>query len=199
MSFDNLFNKKIRKLLTPEAKPEKIIKEVSEHLNHYKQVIFCILIPLMFFYFGIGLFRDEYVGGAAVFALIASFYSSFLPEADLLIAPNNFLTKRIGRIAKPHEKYLILCFAPLYLYLVATKRITPLFVSDTKSFHNLKSFFVFFLFLFGVGFALYISWFKALFLSIFGAVGYLTHLTIDRIDLFPNREFGKNRQKYLHK
>lgn len=180
MSFDALFHKKVGRLLPKHARPEKIIREVSEHLGHYKQVILYILFPLTFFYLGMGIFIGQYSGGAAVFALLVSFYASFLPEADLLLAPKTFLTKK-GRAAKTHEKYLVLMFAPLYLYLVAMKKVTPVFTEECKPFHTMRAFLVFSIFIFCIGVVLYASFFKAIFLAVFGAVGYLTHLFVDKM------------------
>lgn len=180
MSFDALFHKKVKRFLPKHARPEKIIREVTEHLVHYRRVILYILFPLMFFYLGMGIFIGQYSGGAAIFALLVSFYASFLPEADLLLAPGTFLAKK-GRIAKTHEKYLVLMFVPLYLYLIAAKRVTPIFMEEHKPFHTVRALLVFSIFIFGIGMVLYASFFKAIFLAIFGAVGYLTHLFVDKM------------------
>ncbi|OGG41289.1 hypothetical protein A3A21_03995 [Candidatus Jorgensenbacteria bacterium RIFCSPLOWO2_01_FULL_45_25b] len=180
MSFDELYHKKIGKLLPKHARPEKIIEEVSEHLSSYKQMIFYVLGPLLFFYFGMGIFVGEYSGGAALFALFISFYSSFLPEADLMLTPKGFLARR-GRVAKPYEKYFILFFAPFYLYLIATKKMRPVFSNEYKPFHRLRAFFLYAFFLFVLGLILYASLFKAFFFMLFGAIGYATHLVVDKV------------------
>lgn len=180
MSFDEFYHKKIKRFLGRHAKPEKIIEEVSEHLVSYKQMILYVLGPLIFFYIGMGIFVGEYSGGAALFALFISFYSSFLPEADLMLTLKGYLARK-GRIAKPYEKYLVLFFAPLYLYLVATKKMRPIFSNEFKPFHRLKALFAYSLFLFVFGMILYVSLFKAFFFALFGAIGYATHLFADKM------------------
>ena len=180
MSFDAFYYKKIKRFLGTHAHPEKIIEEISEHLALYKQVIFYVLGPLLFFYIGMGIFVGEYSGGAALFALFISFYSSFLPESDLMLAPQGHLARK-GRVAKPHEKYLVLVFAPLYIYLVATKKIVPVFVEGHKPFHSVRALIIFSLFLFCIGMLLYISFFKAIFFALFGTIGYAMHLFVDKM------------------
>lgn len=180
MSFDEFYHKKIKRFFGKHAKPEKIIEEVSEHLALYKRAILYVLGPLVFFYIGMGIFVGEYSGGAALFALFISFYSSFLPEADLMLASGGSLARR-GRGAKPHEKYLVLFFAPLYLYLVATKKMQPLFSNEFKPFHRLRALIAYFIFLFALGMILYFSFFKATFFALFGAIGYATHLFVDKM------------------
>ena len=176
MSFDEFYYKKIKKFLVPHAKPEKIIEEISEHLALYKQMILYVLGPLVFFYLGAGIFVGEYSGGAALFALFISFYSSFLPEADLMLRPRGG-----RRVAKTYQKYLVLFFAPFYLYLVATKKTQPFFLNEHKPFHRAKALFAYSIFLLVFGMILYASLFKASFFALFGAIGYATHLFVDKI------------------
>jgi len=111
-------------------------------------------------------------------------YSHFLPD---LLSPFRIKNRKERDINRPwFKKYALLFLAPLFIFLLWGDRIPAL--RTTEHFHNAKSLGVYSIFLLLLGLILYgnvpLSLGRILevfSLTIFGSIGYLTHLKVDKI------------------
>jgi hypothetical protein len=109
-------------------------------------------------------------------------YSNFLP--DLLSPFRN--RKRQSRDEALFRKYALLFFAPIFIFFLMRDGI-PAF-KTAENFHNLKSFGAYSIFLLSIGLLFYGNVpfslgriIEILSPTIFGSIGYLTHLRVDKI------------------
>ncbi len=164
------------KFLPVMAGPEKIIDEISEHFGVVKWSLKRILLPLAIFYVVIGFILQEHVLGELFTAFLIFLYASFLPDLDSFFLPNSKNSKKAGRL----EKRIALFFAPLVIYYTLSQKSKLLDMGSEKPFHNKRAMFEFAVFLFVFGLMLYFSPFKAFFFALFGFLGFLTHLIVDK-------------------
>jgi uncharacterized membrane protein YjjP (DUF1212 family) len=162
--------------LPESVTPQKIIDEIAEHFNFLKWNMKRVVLPLIIFYIIAGLFLEEYVMGAAFTALIAFFYTNFLPDMDAFFSHNH---KEKARKANWFEKRIVLFLAPLVIYYTLSRKIKPLYIGS-QAFHNKRALMEFSVFLFVFGLTIYFSALKAFFLMLFGFLGFLTHLIVDK-------------------
>jgi hypothetical protein len=159
-------------------------EETSEHVRSLCTVL-CFLLPASFLY----VFTDFYVFkenvmDSMLWGLLIFLYSNFLPDL-----PSIYRRKKKNGETKDlawYKKYSLLLFAPLLIWAFYSG--IRLSWRTTDTFHNFKSLTVFgvFLFLWGL-FAfgdLPISVgdiTKIVSLPLYGLIGYLTHLKVDKI------------------
>jgi len=156
------------------ANAKKVIEEIAEHFNFLKWAGRRIILPVAVFYVLAGLFFQEHVLGALFTSFLVFLYSNFLPDLD------SFFSHAEGKKANAVEKRLVLFFAPVYIYYLLSRKIKPLSLGSSKPFHNKKAMLEFTIFLFVFGAIIYFSLLKAFFLALFGLLGFLTHLTVDK-------------------
>jgi len=159
-------------------------KETSEHFHLLTKVFIWIIFPVSILYMSINLY---YLGqnpfDSMIWGIIIFFYSNFLPDLPLI-----FRKKRDNGTADLvwYKKYALLWFAPLFIWLLYSGiHITW---KTTENFHNLKSSAAYGAFLILLGFFI-LGEFPITFgdiieivsLSIYGIIGYLTHLRVDKI------------------
>lgn len=160
-------------------------KETSEHFHLLIKVLNWIIVPLSLFYVFLALFVlgvnpiDSVLGGLLLFV-----YSNFLPDLPAL-----FCKQKTIEQCSPlpwYKTYSLLVFAPLFVWLTFSK--VPIKWKTTESFHNFKSLVIYTLFLALGGLLVFgdvplslgdVA--ESLFLSLYGLIGYLTHLKVDNV------------------
>ena len=161
------------KTLPPFVDADKILQELSEHWGFLQWSFKRIILPIVVFYIIIGLLAGEVVFGALFISLLAFLYANFLPDLD------SFFPKE-GKKAGWIKKRLALFFTPVFIYYLLSQKIKPLSLGSEKAFHSRKALLEFSIFLFVFGLLIYLSILKAFFLALFGFLGFLTHLLVDK-------------------
>ena len=180
----------VLKIIPSYAKFNSLENEMKEHFNFLGWIIKRFLIPLAFLYIVLGLILGQNLFGSLFLSSMVFLYSNFLPDMDLLIQN----TKRKVKESLWYEKYFLLFFAPLALYYSVLGRKKPLYSTQSRYFHNLKSLIVYSIFLLVVGQIFWNEEIKVAMFVLFGVMGFLTHLIVDGIVLG-----GLNIKKRLEK
>jgi len=159
-------------------------KETSEHV-HLLCIVLCLLLPASLLY----VFTDLYIFeenalDSMLWGLLIFFYSNFLPDL-----PSIYRRKKRNGEAKDliwYKKYALLLFAPLLIWAFYSG--IRLSWKTTETFHNFKSLTVYGAFLFLLSFFAFgdlpIStgdMAEIVFLPLYGLIGYLTHLKVDKV------------------
>ncbi|MEM2888182.1 MAG: hypothetical protein QXR42_01720 [Candidatus Bathyarchaeia archaeon] len=160
-------------------------KETVEHLRMLSKVFKFIILPMVILYgFALFYYFGENPINSLVWNVLIFLYSNFLP--DLPSAYINRKNKGEIEPIKWHKKYALLLFAPVFIWLL----FSGVFLRwrTTETFHNFRSLTVYSLFLIGLGFVIFGNFPlsignlpKILSLSLFGSLGYLTHLKVDGV------------------
>jgi hypothetical protein len=132
----------------------------------------------------LGFFFGNNVVDSLFLGLVIFVYSHFLPD---LLSPFRIRnTKEKNNDGTLVKKYALLFLAPIFIFLLFGDRM-PAF-RTAEHFHNIKSFGAYSIFLFLLGLVFYgnipFSWGRILevfSLTIFGSIGYITHLKVDKI------------------
>jgi hypothetical protein len=164
------------KRIPPYGRFKKIEGEINEHFNFIKWMFKRVLVPLMVFYVTIGLILNMNVFGSLFLSFLVFVYSNFLPDIDFLIKK----TKDKNKDSLWYEKYLLLFFAPVIMYYIIGGRAKPLYSIEDRSFHNLKTVIAYGIFLFVIGSIFWTDALKRLMLPIFGMLGFVFHLMVDK-------------------
>ena len=158
-------------------------KETSEHFRLLTKVFKWMILPASIFYVSTNaVFFRENTLGSMLWAVAVFFYSQFLPDL-----PSVFRRKRKGSDDLAwYKKYAILLLAPVLIWLLYSG-IKPSW-KTTENFHNFKSVFVYTLFLAFIGFLAFGDFqlsipdaTEILAVPLYGLIGYLTHLKVDKI------------------
>ena len=160
-------------------------KETSEHFHLLIEVLKWIIFPLSLFYVLMAFFLlgvnpiDSMLGGLLIF-----FYSNFLPDLPAIFSKQKTIEQ--SSTLPWYKKYALLVFAPLFVWLTFSN--IPIKWKTTESFHNFKSLFIYTLFLTLCGLLVLADFpisigdlTESLILSLYGLIGYLTHLKVDEI------------------
>jgi len=180
--WDNLLSEK----LPPFAHFGKVKDELTEHFFLLRIMWKRFLLPLVVFYLIMSYIFDVYILGSLFLSLLIFVYSNFLPDLDI------FVKKPDGteRESLWYEKYFLLLFSPIFVYYVFTGEAHPIYSSEHRPFHNIKSIIIWGLFLYFIG---SIFWpdveLKRIMFSVFGIAGFVFHLMVDGIIKIFN--FGK--------
>lgn len=163
--------------------------ETFEHVHLLTKVFKWIVLPssvlygcAMFIFFG------QNALDSILLANLLFFYSNFLPDLPAIFRRKLYRDERdtFHEDLPTYKAYALLLFAPFFIVLLfcgkKTKWRTP------ETFHNFKSLVVYGAFLFTLGF-LVLTVFRvslggiiaALFVPLFGLLGYLTHLKVDHL------------------
>jgi hypothetical protein len=178
--FENL-NKKIRSRL-PFWRLEE---ETSEHVRMAVEVFELIVLPFSIAYvFGDLFFLKENAFDSMLWGILIFFYSNFLPDITNICWKRKE-RKKISDLVW-YKKYAILFFAPLLVLLLFSN--VSIGWKTTETFHNFRSLTIYggFLLLWGFvvfgGFPMSLGQVtEMLVLPLYGAIGYLTHLKVDKI------------------
>lgn len=159
-------------------------KETSEHV-HLLGIVFCVVFPASLLYvFADFYYFKENALDSMLFGLLVFLYSNFLPDL-----PSIYRRKKDNASAKDlawYKKYAILLLTPLLIWAFYSG--IRLRWRTTESFHNFKSLTVYGAFLFLLGFFVFgdlpiligdIT--EIVSLPLYGLIGYLTHLKVDKV------------------
>jgi len=178
--FENL-NRKIHSRL-PFWRLEE---ETSEHVHMAVEVFEFIVLPFSLAYLLGDLFiLKENALDSMLWGIMIFFYSNFLPDLTSIYRREKRETRTID--LPWYKKYAVLLFAPLFVLLLFSN--IHLGWKTTENFHNFKSLTIYGGFLFLLGFMVFGGFpvslgqmTEMLVLPFYGAIGYLTHLKVDRI------------------
>lgn len=144
-----------------------------------------IILPFSIVYlFGDLFFLKENVLDSMLWGIVIFFYSNFLPDIASICRRKKKKTRI--RDLPWHKKYSVLLFAPLFVLLLFSN--VHLGWKTTENFHNFRSLTIYGGFLLLLGFVVFGSFTvslgqvtEILVLPFYGAIGYLTHLKVDKI------------------
>jgi hypothetical protein len=181
LNFFESINKKIQSRL-PFWRMEE---ETSEHVHMAVEVFELAVLPFSIFYLFWNLFfLKENAFDSMLWGILIFFYSNFLPDITGIFWRKK--EKRKIRDLAWYKKYAILLFAPLLVLILFSN--VHLGWKTTEDFHNFKSLTIYggFLLLWGFvvfgGFPVSLGQMtEMLVLPLYGAIGYLTHLRVDKI------------------
>jgi hypothetical protein len=161
----------------------KIKDETTEHVDYLSSALKKLVLPLSISYLCLGFFLGNNVTDSLVFSILIFIYSHFLPD---LLSPFRIRNRKKDKDRPWFKKYALLLLAPLFIFLLWGDGI-PL-LRTTEHFHNLRSLGIYSLFLLFLGLIFYgnlplsLGRILEIFsLTIFGSIGYLTHLKVDKI------------------
>lgn len=171
--FKNL-NRKVETNLTQGYMEQ----ETAEHFRLLVKVLKWLAFPASVIYFFVGFwYLNINALDSAFWGIIIFIYSNFLPDLPAVFC----------RYQNSHEKeelpwytrYALILFTPFFVWLVfsgVSIQWRPL-----ETFHNLKASGLYTLFLFFIGSMIFNSSVEACAFSLYGFLGYLTHLRVDHI------------------
>lgn len=154
---------------------EKFSGEVSEHGQMLKWVASRILLPFSIFYIIIGFWLKQNIFDSLFLGLIIFIYSNFLPDLDSLIR----VTKHKNKLSAWYDKYILLFFAPVFIYYAVSGRAKPIYSLRQKEFHTLKAFAAYMGFIIIVSAIFWGNNLERIAFLLFTALGYTTHLVVD--------------------
>lgn len=163
----------------------RLKEETSEHVRMAVDVFEVIVLPFSIIYlFGELFFLRENAFDSVLWGILVFFYSNFLPDLTSIFRGGK--SKRRVRDLSWYKKYAILFFAPIFVLLLFSN--VHIGWKTAENFHNFKSLTVYGSFLLLCGFVIFggfpvsfgqIS--EMLILPFYGAIGYLSHLKVDKI------------------
>jgi hypothetical protein len=160
-------------------------EETSEHIRLLIKVFKWAILPLSLFYvFADFIFFGENAFGSMFWSILVFFYSNFLPDLPSIYRrkKSNVKTEDLPW----YKKYALLLFAPLLIWFLFSG-LQPKW-KTTATFHDAKSLTIYGAFLFVLGFFAFAKFpievgnmTQILSLPLYGIIGYLTHLKVDKI------------------
>jgi len=160
-------------------------EETLEHVHSAIKIFKLLIFPLSLIY----VFVEFYIFGenaldSTFWGIIIFFYSNFLPDL-----PSIYRRKKNGEKCTDvpwYKKYALLLFAPLLIWVLYSGFKVGWRTADT--FHNFKSLAVYGAFLFMLSLLFFVKFpisagniVKIGFVPLYGAIGYLTHLKVDKL------------------
>ena len=144
-----------------------------------------IVLPASILYLVGGLFLlKENVLDSALLGILIFFYSCFLPDLTCIFRKNKDKTKT--KCLSGYKKYALLLFAPLFICILFSN--VQIVWKTAEDFHNFKSLAVYSGFLLLIGFIVFGGFpvslgqvTEMLMPSVYGIIGYVTHLKVDAI------------------
>jgi len=174
-------NRKVR-LKLPAWRMEE---ETLEHVHFSIRVFKWMLLPASFLYVLLNFyFFGENALDSMLWGVLLFFYSNFLPDMPSIFRRN----KDNGRTEDLpwYKKYALLLLAPLLIWVLFSGM--RLKWKTTETFHTFKSLTIYGAFLLILGFFAFVDFpisigniTEILSLPIYGVIGYLTHLKVDKI------------------
>jgi len=159
-------------------------EETSEHVYLTIKVFKWVILPASIIYVcAVFLFFNTNALDSAFWSLIIFLYSCFLPDLPSIFRARN---QQEIRDAPWYKKYALLLFAPFLIWALFSGM--QLGWKTTETFHNLKSLTIYSVFLFCLSFLGFGAFplsigniAKVLSIPIYGAIGYFTHLKVDKL------------------
>ena len=181
LHFFKSINRKVKSKLPVWRMKEETLEHVHSSIKVFKWII--LPISLLYvtadFYF----FRENALD-SMLWGLLIFFYSNFLTDMPSIYRKTNY---NGGAKDLPwYKKYALLLFAPLLIWVLFSG--IRLAWRTTDTFHNFKSLTIYGTFLFLLGFFAFVRFpitigniTEILSIPLYGAIGYLTHLKVDKI------------------
>jgi len=174
-------NRKVRSKL-PVWRMEQ---ETLEHVHSSIKVFKWLVLPLSLIHVSADFcFFGENALGSLLWGILFFFYSNFLPDL-----PSIYRRKKNsgGTEDLPwYKRYTLLLFAPLLIWILFSG--IRLSWKTTETFHDFKSLTIYGASLFILGFFAFVKFpisigniTEILFIPLYGVIGYLTHLKVDKI------------------
>ncbi len=154
-----------------------IVRRVA--LKHFSFMVWMfkkIVLPLGFCYLLVGLFYQEAVLDSLLWGIMLFVYGNFFPDFDSLFMGRK---NRVMKLSW-HKKCLLLCFAPLCILMFSMGKWKIPLLETPKIFHSFKSVTIYCVFLSLLGFLFYGNLIEITSPLIFGLLGYLAHLKVDK-------------------
>lgn len=152
-------------------------KVVLEHFSFMVWAFQRIVLPMVFCYLVVGFLFHEVVFDSLILGLLLFVYGNFFPDFDSLFRVGN---NRSGKKLSWLKKGLLLCFAPVCIFMFSIGRWKIPLSGTPKIFHSFKSVTIYGVFLSLLGFFLYGNLIEIPSPLIFGLSGYLAHLKVDK-------------------
>ncbi|MEM3699414.1 MAG: hypothetical protein QXL57_00895 [Candidatus Bathyarchaeia archaeon] len=159
-------------------------EETLEHVRSVVEVFKWIVLPASLIYvFAAFYFFNENALDSMFWGVLIFFYSNFLPDLPFM-----YRRKKDEETEDLpwYKKYFLLLFAPLLIWILFSG--IRLSWKTQETFHDFKSLTVYGIFLFILGFCAFVKFpisvgnvFEVMSLPLYGIVGYLTHLKVDKI------------------
>ena len=157
----------------PKIHFRKVRNEILEHFSFLTWISKRVFLPIALLYLFIGTIFGFRVIDSLFLGFIIFIYSSFLPDFDFVFK------KSKSREAPWHKKYIFLFFALIYLFYLISEEMKPIYTTESKPFHNFKMMAVYCIFLLVLGLIFYGNALEIFSLTIFGMLGYFSHLVTD--------------------
>jgi len=164
-------------------------KETSEHFHLLKKVFKWIVLPASLFYVGADLcFFGKNALDSMLWGMLIFFYSNFLPDLPSIYRrkKNRKKNNTNNEDLVWYKKIALLLFAPMFVWLLFSG--IDFRWDTTETFHNFKSLAIYGVFLVVCGLFTFGDFpisvgdvTEILSLPLYGIMGYLTHLKVDRI------------------
>lgn len=174
LNFFKSLNRKVETNLTQGY----MERETTEHFRLLVKVLKWLVFPASivyifasFWYFKINALDSVFWG------LILFFYSNFLPDLPAVFC--RYQNSHQKEELPWYTRYALILFTPFFVWLVFSG--IPIRWRPLETFHNIKASSLYTLFLFIIGGIIFSSSIEACAFSLYGFVGYLTHLKVDRI------------------
>jgi len=161
-------------------------EETLEHIHFLIKVFKWIILPTSLLYVLVDLYLfGENALDSTLWGILIFFYSNFLPDLPSIYRRkkrNNGKDKDLPW----YKKYAILLFTPLLIWFLFSGM--QLGWKTTQTFHDFKSLTIYGVFLFILGFLAFVQFpisigtiTKIFSMPIYGMIGYLAHLKVDKI------------------
>jgi hypothetical protein len=162
----------------------KIRDEAAEHVDYLTSTSKRFILPLSACYLCLGFLFGNNVIDSFLLSILVFVYSHFLPD---LLSPFRIRNRKDrNKDGGWFKKHALLFFAPIFIFLLWGEKM-PAF-RTMEHFHNIKSLGAYGIFLFLLGLIFYgnmpLSFGRILeifSLTIFGSIGYVSHLKVDKI------------------
>jgi hypothetical protein len=174
-------NQKVRSKLPVWRMEEETLEHVHFSIKVFKWIVLpasLLYVFTNFYFFGENAFDSMFWG------ILVFFYSNFLPDLPSIYRrkKSNVKTEDLPW----YKKYALLLFAPLLIWFLFSG-IQPKW-KTTETFHDFKSLTIYGAFLLTLGFFAFVKFpievgniTEILSLPLYGVIGYLTHLKVDKI------------------
>ena len=179
------FFRSLNRMVNSKLRVWYMKKETSEHFHLLTKVFKWIILPTSLFYaYTVIYYFGKNPFNSLVWNILVFLYSNFLPDlpSAYINRKNNSETGRI----QGYKKYALLLLAPIFVWLLFSG--IRLKWKTTETFHNFKSSAIYTVFLVACGFFIFGEFPmsignipKVFSLPLYGLVGYLTHLKVDKI------------------
>jgi len=179
-SFESI-NRKVRSKLPVWRMKEETLEHVHSSIKVFKWII----LPISLFYVTADFyFFGENALDSMFWGILIFFYSNFLPDLPSIYRKkkNNVENEDLPW----YKKYALLLFAPLLIWVLFSG--IRLAWRTTDTFHNFKSLTIYGAFLFALSLFGFVKFpidigsiTEILSIPLYGMIGYLTHLKVDKI------------------